>query len=149
MVSVNELKLERAENWYTRRDRTMESHLAAEAAHDVDAIMATYAPDAEVIFNGQVFDTLEQIRSLHLALGFGGKGALPDLSSPPLRSFKAGEVIVIEFRIKGTHEGEFVGIQPTGEKVEMAAMVIYEFDDEARLKSERAYIDITPLLPQR
>jgi predicted ester cyclase len=148
MVSVDELKFKRAVDWYTRRDQTMESHLAAEAAHDVDAIMATYAPEAEVIVNGQVFGTLEQIRNFHLALGFGGKGALPDLSSPPLRSFKTGEVIVIEYCIKGTHEGEFVGIQPTGKKVEMAAMVIYEFDDDAMLKSERAYIDITPLLPQ-
>jgi predicted ester cyclase len=146
MASVNEFSLKRTENWYTQRDKTMESHLAAEADHDVDAIMATYSPDAELIFNGQVFDTLEKIRTLHLSLGFGGKGAFPDLSSPPLRSFKAGELIVIEYRIKGTHKGEFIGIQPTGKKVEMAAMVIYEFDDDAKLKSERAYIDIMPLL---
>jgi predicted ester cyclase len=148
MLSVNEPKIERTEDWYTRRDRTMKAHLEAEAAHDVDAIMATYAADAEVIFNGQVFDTLEQIRNLHLTLGFGGQGALPDLSSPPLRSFKAEEVIVIEYSIKGTHKGGFMGIQPTGEKVEMAATVIYEFDHEAKLKSERAYIDVMPLLAQ-
>jgi predicted ester cyclase len=148
MLSIDRPNMEKSKDWYTCRDQTMEVHLAAEAAHDVDAIMATYAPDAEVVFNGRVFDTLEQIRNLHLALGFGGKGALPDLSSPPLRIFNVGEVIVIEYCIQGTHEGEFFGIQPTGKKVEMAAMVIYEFDDDARLKSERAYIDITPLLPQ-
>jgi predicted ester cyclase len=149
MLSVNEPKIERTEDWYTRRDRTMKAHIEAEAAHDVDAIMATYAPDAEVIFNGQVFDTLEQIRNLHLTLGFGGQGALPDLSSPPLRSFKAEEVIVIEYSIKGTHKGEFIGIQPTGKKVEMAATVIYEFDREAKLKSERAYIDVMPMVTGR
>lgn len=146
MTFANEPKLERTENWYARRDHTMDAHIAAEVAHDVDAIMATYSPDAELIFNGQVFDTLEKIRTLHLAIGFGGTGAFPDLSSPPLRSFKAEEVIVIEYCIKGTHKGEFMGIFPTGKKVEMAATVIYEFDDDAKLKSERAYIDITPLL---
>jgi predicted ester cyclase len=149
MLSVDKPKVEKSQKWYARRDRTMAAHLAAEAVHDVDAIMATYAPDAELVFNGQIFNTLEQIRNLHLALGFGGKGALPDLSSPPLRTFQSGEAIVIEYRITGTHQGEFAGIQPTGKEVAMAAMVIYEFDDEARLKSERAYIDITPLLPSK
>jgi predicted ester cyclase len=145
MLSVDKPCLEKSKDWYTRRDRTIEAHLAAEAAHDIDAIMATYAPDAELVFNGQVFNISEQIRNLHLALGLGGRGALPDLSSPPLRTFNVGEVIVIEYCIQGTHKGEFAGIQATGKEVEMAAMVIYEFDDEARLKSERAYIDTTPL----
>jgi predicted ester cyclase len=149
MLSVDESPIaKKSKDWYVRRDRTMAAHLEAEAAHDVDAIMATYAPNAELVFNGKVFNTLEQIRDLHLALGFGGKGALPDLSSPPLRSFKAEDIIAIEYCIKGTHSGELMGIQPTGKQVEMAATVIYEFDDEARLKSERAYIDITPLFPQ-
>lgn len=136
----------RDENWRNLRDRTMEAHLAAEASHDVDAIMATFAPDAEVIVNGQVFSTLESIRNFHLALGFGGRGALPDLSSPPLRSFVSDEAIVIEYSIKGTHLGMFDNISPSGKVVELPATVIYEFDDEARLQSERAYIDITPLL---
>lgn len=148
MLSVDESRLERTEDWYIRRYQTMEAHLAAEAAHDVDAIMKTYSPNAELVFNGQAFSTLEQIRELHLALGFGGRGALPDLSSLPLRRFEAGEVIVIEYCIRGTHKGEFMGIQPTGKKVKMAATVIYEFDEEARLKSERAYIDMIPLFPE-
>jgi len=35
-----ETKSERNDIWRTRRERTMAAHLAAEAAHDVDAIMA-------------------------------------------------------------------------------------------------------------
>jgi hypothetical protein len=126
----------------------MAAHLAAETAHDIDAIMATYAPNGEVVFNGQVFDTLEQIRRLHLDLGFGGSGTLPDLYASPIRKFDTGEAIVIEFRLRGTHEGEFGSIQPTGNKVEMPAVAIYEFDDEARLKFESVYVDTTPLLLQ-
>jgi predicted ester cyclase len=145
MLSVDKPKIEKSQEWYARRDLAMAAHLAAEAAHDVNAIMATYAPDAELVFNGRIFGTLEQIRNLHLALGFGGEGALPDLSSPPLRIFYAGETIVIEYCITGTHKGEFAGIQPTGKEVTMAAAVIYEFDEQARLRSERAYVDTLPL----
>lgn len=36
-------------------------------------------------------------------------------------------------------------ILPSGRAFELPVTVIYEFD-EARLRSERAYIDITPLL---
>jgi ketosteroid isomerase-like protein len=141
-------KSEKSKDWYIRRDQIMKAHLAAETDHDIDAIMATYAPDGEVVFNGKVFDTLEQIRNLHLDLGFGGKGTLPDLCALPLRHFEAGDAIVIEFCLKGTHEGAFGSIKPTGKKVEMPAMVIYEFDDKARLKSERVYVDTTILLLQ-
>jgi SnoaL-like domain len=135
MLAVDKPHIEKFQEWYNRRDRTMAAHLAAEAAHDVDAIMTTYAPDAELVFNSQVFDTSEQIRNLHLALGFGGEGAISNLASPPLRIFYAGEAIVIEYCITGTHQGEFAGIQPTGQEVAMAATVIYEFDEEASVAS--------------
>lgn len=146
MQSSNIAKSKRDEIWRNRRDKTMEAHLVAEASHDVDAIMATFASDAEVIVNGQIFSTPESIRNFHLALGFGGQGALPDLSSPPIRRFVSDEAIIIEYVIRGTHLGIFNNIPASGRAVELPATVIYEFDDEARLKSERAYIDITPLL---
>ena len=73
------------------------------------------------------------------------QGALQDLSSVPLRRFVSDEAIVIEYSIRGIHLGIFNNIPPSGRVVELPATVIYEFDDEAKLKSERAYIDITSL----
>jgi hypothetical protein len=69
MSSLVNIQFRKDDTWRTHRDQTMTAHLAAEAAHDVDAIMATFSPDAEVIVNGQIFNTPEAIRNFHLSLG--------------------------------------------------------------------------------
>ena len=107
--------------------------------------MATLSLDAEVIVNGQVFNTSEAIRNFHLSLGFGGQGALPNLTSPALKRFVSDEAIVIEYCIRGTHLGPFGNISPSGRDVELPATVIYEFDSEGKLRSERVYVDTAPL----
>jgi SnoaL-like domain len=108
MSSLVNIQFRKDDTWRTHRDQTMTAHLAAEAAHDVDAIMATFSPDAEVIVNGQIFNSPEAIRNVHLSLGFGGQGALPNLTSPPLKLFVSDEAIVIEYCIRGRHSGPTV-----------------------------------------
>jgi len=83
------------------------------------------------------YSTPESIRNVHLAPGFGGLGALPDLSLSATCRFVSS--VVIEYSIRGTHVGIFNNIPPSGRAVELPATVIYEFDDEARLSQSVLY----------
>ena len=41
-----------------------------------------------------------------------------------------GSKVVGRYTFRGTHQGEFMGIAPTGKKVEMSAITILRFDGD-------------------
>lgn len=56
--------------------------------------------------------------------------AFPDLAILVDDVVDAGEKVVARYRITGTHEGELLGIPPTGRSVSMEAIDIFRFDRE-------------------
>jgi predicted ester cyclase len=50
--------------------------------------------------------------------------AFPDLSHTVEAMIAEGHWVATRFRITGTHEGEFQGIGPTGEEIEIRGMVM-------------------------
>ena len=66
-----------------RRRRLLAAHYAAENDHDLDRIMATFARDAEMIYNGQRFGDPESIRWAHGYIGLSAAtgGAFTDLET--------------------------------------------------------------------
>jgi steroid delta-isomerase-like uncharacterized protein len=58
-----------------------------------------------------------------------------------------GELVMCENTLTGTHDGEFDGIPPTQEEVELPEMVTFVVDD-GMVQEERVYYDHYDLLNQ-
>lgn len=116
-------------------------HLAAEDAHDVDAIMATFAPDAVLGLNGELYRGHALIRTVHERFGFGGTGAFSDLRVEERRRHVSADTIVLEQTLSGRHTGRWEGLAATGRRFALAICTVYRLDVEGRLVSEMVYFD--------
>jgi predicted ester cyclase len=53
----------------------------------------------------------------------------PDLTSEILNSCSAGDMAAVHWVSRGTHEGEFMNIEPTGAQIEFEGMEFVRFED--------------------
>ena len=130
----------------SRDEQALAVHLAAENNHDVDEIMATFAENAVLIVNGQIFNTHEAIRAFHTTLGFSNQGAFSELQSQISRKLYTGDTFILEGTLTGRHTGDFNGIAPTLKTIEAYFCAIYQFNEEGKLYSERVYFNTGELL---
>lgn len=129
-----------------RRHRLVQAHMAAENDHDIDAIMATFASKTEMVFNGQRFEDLEQIRSLHIGFGMSSlPGGLHGIRLVPERETFGEEHVLIEARLFATHTGVIQGYPPTNQEVELYYTATYRFDRHGKLASERVVMNFGPI----
>lgn len=56
-------------------------------------------------------------------------------------------IAIVEFVARGTHDGELMGIAPTGRKMEMPVCMLVEVKD-GKIYAEREYMDIMHLMQQ-
>jgi steroid delta-isomerase-like uncharacterized protein len=125
-----------------RREAIVHQHAEAENRHDVEATIATFhQPRYEV--NGEPSDGEEAVREL--LQGF--MHALPDLHIDMGKLRHADDAVFGEGLITGTHDGEWAGIPPTGRRIEVPVIAIFEFDED-RLLCEKAYMDMATVLTQ-
>ncbi len=54
----------------TRRRALLKIHYDVENGHDMNGILATFSPDAEMLFNRTRFSEEESFRAAHSLLGF-------------------------------------------------------------------------------
>lgn len=73
--------------------------------------------------------------------------AFPDLNYEIRNMYQSGNVVITEFIIRGTHQGELLGIGATNRKVAVPACNIIEIR-EGRIYSEREYFDRNYLMQQ-
>jgi predicted ester cyclase len=74
--------------------------------------------------------------------------AFPDLRFEVEHEHVGDRSIVCEVRLAGTHEGPWMGIAPTGRKVNVTNCLVYTFDARGRLAGERVYFDEAGMLRQ-
>jgi len=75
-------------------------------------------------------------------------GAFPDLKFEVKRMHAVGDdVLVTEFVVRATHQGELMGIPPTGRKVEIHICNVIEVRD-GKIYAEREYFDTAHLMQQ-
>jgi predicted ester cyclase len=119
------------------RQAVLDAHSAAESAHDLDALIATFHhPRYEIVPTGEVHDGEAAVRAYH-AENFAG---MSDFSVRPVRVFHTEDAIIEEARVGGTHDGTYHGLPPTGRKLELDVLGIYLFEED-RLVCERVYYD--------
>ncbi|HEX2084993.1 MAG TPA: ester cyclase [Solirubrobacteraceae bacterium] len=57
------------------------------------------------------------------------RGAFPDLRMETHETVSEDDLVAVRITMTGTHEGEFLGIQPTGRRIEVAAMDLVRIRD--------------------
>src|SRR5262245_35896829 len=128
-----------------RRRTLLHAHYAAENAHDVERIMKTFSPDAEMLYNRQSFTDDASIRWAHGYIGMtAAPGAFGELVTTIDAEHYTDDEIVVEGRLCGTHGGEFLGFEPTRRAVELPFVAFYRFDERGTLTSERVVMNLGP-----
>lgn len=73
--------------------------------------------------------------------------AFPDVKLDIKGIHAAGNVAVVEFVANGTHQGELMGIAPTGRKISVPVCIALEFRD-GKIIAEREYFDSAVMMQQ-
>ena len=130
-----------------RRRALLKTHYDVENSHDIDGIMATFSPDAEMVYNRAPFTDPQSIRYAHGLIGFfGTDGAFEDIHNCIDGEHFTDDEIIVEGRLCGKHVGEFQGIDATGRNVELPFVAFYHFDKTDKLISERVVMNLGVLV---
>lgn len=73
--------------------------------------------------------------------------AFPDGDYEITGVYADGETVVSEFRVTGTHQGELLGVAPSGNRVEFDICNVMQLRD-GQVITERDYVDTKGLLAQ-
>lgn len=122
------------------REATVLEHIDAERRGDFDAALATFARPRYELPGGEVVDGPEAVADYYLDLATG----LPDLSFPDVGAgtllHHAADSVIVETRMIGTHDGSFRGLPPTGRRVDVPVIGIFDFEGRD-LVCERVHFD--------
>src|SRR5947199_857611 len=126
------------------RERIVREHMDSENRHEFDVTMATFHhPRYEIVPTGEVHDGEEAV-----AAYFGeSRAAFPDQRNETIALHHANDAVIVEFWLRGTHEGELRGIPPTGRAFELRCVALFLFEED-RLVCERAYFDRATVFAQ-
>ena len=131
-----------------RRSRLMEMHIGAENAHDLDAIMATFADDPENRFDSTIFSGRDAIAQGHVSIGMSDAtpGALENLRVVIDQEYFTKDEIIVRGRLLGKHVRNLSGVAPpTNAEISMAFFTVYRFDANDKVDYERVVMNLSPL----
>jgi steroid delta-isomerase-like uncharacterized protein len=125
-----------------RQREVVASHIRGENEHDWPAVYDTFVQDERAHYDvmplGASFKGIDGVRSFYQAIS----AALPDLQIEVISEYDVPGCSVREVVITGTHQGEFAGVKPLGNRVRIEMAAFYNFDaDSVKLISERIYYD--------
>lgn len=131
-----------------RRLRIVREHMDAENRLDFDAAINTFDhPHYELVGGGQIFDGEEQVREYYRA----SRRAFPDQRNEIISLRIAGDAVITEFWLMGTHEGPLKTpggeMPPTGKPFRIRMAAFFEFAGE-KIAAERIYFDRMSMLEQ-
>lgn len=126
-----------------RRIQVVRDHMALECVHDWDAVIATFEhPRYEMYGNGTVFDGEAAVRGYFAA----SRTPFPDQGNEVIAIAHAGETVLVEFWLTGTHLGPLKipgrTVEPTGKAFRIRMAASFEFAPGGdRIVCERPYYD--------
>jgi predicted ester cyclase len=91
---------------------------------DEDALDGIIAPDCSLYFGGMFMGTGPEAFERTRAMMYS---AFPDFRMEIDEIIAEGETVAEHLTGRGTHEGEFMGVAPTGNKVEIPVMAMVRF----------------------
>jgi steroid delta-isomerase-like uncharacterized protein len=127
-----------------KRERLVREHMESENRHEFDVTMGTFHhPRYEIVPTGDVYDGEEEVAAYFAE----SRAAFPDQRNEMLELHHADDAVIVEFWLRGTHEGELRGMPPTGRSFECRTTAFFIFDQD-RLVCERVYFDTATILGQ-
>jgi steroid delta-isomerase-like uncharacterized protein len=76
------------------------------------------------------------------------RAAFPDLHMDPVDLLVSGDKAVARVRASGTHDGEFMGMPPTGRKIDVQLIDIMQFDDAGLVCEHWGVVDMLSMMQQ-
>ncbi|MEU6915017.1 ester cyclase [Streptomyces olindensis] len=130
----------------TEMRRLFEAHREAEAARDIDGILATFVPDCflETKALGLRSEGGDAVRA---AYGQQYFTAFPDLSPEDEGIAHGDDVITVWGTLRGTSRGEWLGVPPGGGAFEVPFANVVPFRD-GLMAGEAIYFDLATLCEQ-
>lgn len=115
-------------------------------AHDPDAVAVVFSEDAEIVdvVTGEVTRGRDAIRAQAAARFVG----FPDFHLERRMLLIDGSTNADQWVMTGTHDGEFLGVAPTGRRVEVAGATFSEFGEDGLVVRDTHYVDVHALLRQ-
>ncbi len=124
-------------------------HLQAENAHDLEAVLATVHPETR--FHDLALDQVFLGRAgaaRHYQMWWQAFGNVVERSpAGETRHWLGPDNYVAEAQYRGRHDGDFLGLAPTGREIALPFTVFVSFRD-GLFSAERFYYDLTTLLEQ-
>jgi steroid delta-isomerase-like uncharacterized protein len=123
-----------------------ETHREAEAARDVDAILATFVEDCflETVALGTRAEGTDNVKAVYQAQYFV---AFPDLDPDDQGMSFGDDVMVIWGLLRGTSKGEWLGVAPGGGSFSVPFANVVPFKD-GLMAGETIYFDLATLCEQ-
>ena len=128
------------------REATVREHMESENRHDFDTTIATFDhPRYELIATGDVHDGEAEVRAYFDET----RTAFPDQTNEPIAFHHSDDAVIVEFMLRGTHEGPLRGLPATGRSFEcrMCALFLFEEGGE-KIVGERVYFDQATIMRQ-
>jgi steroid delta-isomerase-like uncharacterized protein len=126
------------------RERIVREHMESENRHEFDVTMGTFHhPRYELIATGDVYDGEEEVQGYFDE----SRTAFPDQRNELIALHHADDAVIVEFWVKGTHNGPLRGFPPTGKAFESQATAFFLFEED-RLVCERVYFDQATVMRQ-
>ncbi len=76
------------------------------------------------------------------------QAAIPDLSLTVEEPYGNGDRVQVRWTVRGTHQGEFQGVAPTGKEVEFTGIHISRVNEEGKLQESWENYDALSLMQQ-
>jgi steroid delta-isomerase-like uncharacterized protein len=127
------------------REHIVREHMESENTHDFDVTLKTFAehPRYEIVPTGEVYDGNEEVSRYYQET----RAAFPDQRNELIALHHADDAVIVEFWLRGTHEGDFRGVPPTHKSFECQMAAFFLFEEE-KLVNERVYFDAATILTQ-
>ena len=126
------------------REAVVREHMESENVHDFDTTIGTFDhPRYEIIPTGEIHDGEEAVRQYFRDT----RTAFPDQRNELIAMHHADDAVIVEFWLRGTHDGPLRGIPPTHKPFECRCLAIFEFEGD-RIVCERVYFDSATIAGQ-
>jgi steroid delta-isomerase-like uncharacterized protein len=128
------------------REAVVRNHMETENRHDFEATLATFHhPRYELVATGDVYDGAEAVSRYYRET----RTAFPDQRNRIIALHAAGDAILVEFDLEGTHLGPYRGLPPTGRAFTCRMIAVFQFEPGGTLiVCERVYFDAATILRQ-
>jgi steroid delta-isomerase-like uncharacterized protein len=127
-----------------RREALVREHMQSENVHEFDVTIGTFGhPRYEIIPTGEIYDGEAEVRRYFEE----SRAAFPDQRNELVTLRHSDDAVIVEFDLKGTHQGPLRGIPPTGREFTCRTLAMFIFDHD-QLVCERVYFDALTILAQ-